>query len=80
VGEDPAPTSAGASKPQAKFQGSDRQARGRAMRAVGNGITTQKNIVQSMSLEHDEPRALKLLDALVDEGLILRNGNRFTLP
>ena len=80
VGEDPAPQSAGASKPQAKFEGSDRQARGRAMRAVGDGITMQKGIIAAMSLEHDEERALKLLTALVDEGLILRNGKRFTLP
>ena len=80
VGDDPAPQSAGASKPQAKFEGSDRQARGRAMRAVGNGITMQKGIIAAMSLEHDEERALKLLTALVDEGLILRNGKRFTLP
>ena len=80
VGEDPAPLSAGASKPQAKFEGSDRQARGRAMRAVGNGITTRKEIVRAMGLEHDVERATKLLDALVSEGLILRSGSRFTSP
>ena len=50
------------------------------MRAVGDGITMQKGIIAAMSLEHDEERALKLLTALVDEGLILRNGKRFTLP
>ena len=80
VGEDPAPLSAGASKPQAKFEGSDRQARGRAMRAVGDGIATQKAIIRAMSLEHDVARAAKLLDALVNEGLLLRSGTRFTLP
>ncbi len=80
VGEDPAPTSAGASKPQAKFEGSDRQARGRAMRAVGNGITAQKDITESMGLAEDAMRAQKLLHALVDEGLLLRAGKRFTLP
>jgi A/G-specific adenine glycosylase len=80
VGEDPAPLSAGASKPQAKFEGSDRQARGRAMRAVGDGIATHKGLVRVMCLEHDVERATRLLDALVSEGLILRSGSRFTLP
>lgn len=80
VGEDPAPLSAGASKPQAKFEGSDRQARGRAMRAVGDGISTQAGIIRAMCLEHDVERAKKLLDALVSEGLILRTGTRFTSP
>jgi A/G-specific adenine glycosylase len=80
VGDDPAPLSAGASKPQAKFEGSDRQARGRAMRAVNDGIATQKAIVRAMNLEHDVERATKLLEALVNEGLILRSGARFTLP
>jgi A/G-specific adenine glycosylase len=80
VGEDPAPSSAGASKPQAKFEGSDRQARGRALRAVGDGISSQKDIIKAMSLEHDPSRARELLNALVSEGLVLRIGNRFTLP
>jgi A/G-specific adenine glycosylase len=80
VGVDPAPLSAGASKPQAKFEGSDRQARGRAMRAVGDGVTTQKAIIRAMSLEHDGDRAKTLLDALVNEGLLLRSGTRLTLP
>jgi hypothetical protein len=80
VGDDPAPLSAGASKPQAKFEGSDRQARGRAMRAVNDGMATQKAIVRAMNLEHDVERATKLLEALVNEGLILRSGARFTLP
>ena len=80
VGEDPAPSSAGASKPQAKFEGSDRQARGRAMRAVGDGVTVQKDIIDAMSLSHDEQRAITLLQSLVREGLLLQNGKRFTLP
>jgi hypothetical protein len=50
------------------------------MRAVNDGVATQKAIVRAMSLEHDVARAVKLLDALVNEGLLLRSGARFTLP
>jgi hypothetical protein len=43
-------------------------------------MATQKAIVRAMNLEHDVERATKLLEALVNEGLILRAGARFTLP
>lgn len=79
-GTDPAPASAGASKPQAKFEGSDRQARGRAMRAVGDGVVEIDDVVTAMKLERDVARAYTLLHALVDEGLLQRSGNRFSLP
>lgn len=79
-GDDPAPASAGASKPQARFEGSDRQARGRAMKAVGDGITAIDEIVNQMRLDHDTDRAVRLLTALVDEGLLLRSENSVTLP
>lgn len=80
VGEDPAPSSAGASKPQARFEGSDRQARGRALRAVGRGARTQPELIESMALEHSPDRAIRLLSALVDEGLLRRDDGVFTLP
>lgn len=79
-GEDPAPASSGASKPQAKFEGSDRQARGRAMRAVGDGLTKINDVVKHMRLDHDKERALTLIDALVAEGLLQRDADRLTLP
>lgn len=79
-GDDPAPASAGASKPQARFEGSDRQARGRAMRAVGDGLVTPTEVVAAMKLENDVARADALLRALVAEGLLRRTGDRFSLP
>jgi A/G-specific adenine glycosylase len=79
-GEDPAPLSSGASKPQARFEGSDRQARGRALKAVGQGMTQPQQIVNAMGLANDSQRARHLLDALVAEGLLLRVGQRLTLP
>ena len=77
-GVDPAPASAGASKPQGRFEGSDRQARGRAMRAVADGVTTLAALAKTMGVEED--RARSLVTALVDEGLLVRSGKRFTLP
>ena len=77
-GVDPAPASAGASKPQGRFEGSDRQARGRALRAVADGVTTLAALTKTMGVEED--RARILVTALVDEGLLVRSGKRFTLP
>ena len=77
-GVDPAPASAGASKPQGRFEGSDRQARGRALRAVADGVTTLAALTKTMGVEED--RARSLVTALVDEGLLVRSGKRFTLP
>lgn len=80
VGEDPAPSSAGASKPQARFEGSDRQARGRALRAVSRGARSQAELLESMGLENAPERGVRLIAALVDEGLLTHDKNVFTLP
>ena len=80
IGDDPAPTSAGASKPQARFEGSDRQARGRAMRAVGDGDVHISEVVAAMQLQHDAERAARLIDALTAEGLLRCVGDRLSLP
>ena len=78
VGEDPAQSSAGVSKPQARFEGSDRQARGRAMRAVSSGAMKINDVVEAMRV--DEERALVLIASLVNEGLLQRTGSMITLP
>lgn len=80
VGADPAPASAGASKLQATFEGSDRQARGRAMRAVGNGVERFADIADAMRLMDDPERARLLTNQLVSEGLLVERRGRFTLP
>lgn len=78
IGEDPAATSAGVSKPQARFEGSDRQARGRALRAVGEGATDMNDVIESMRVEPD--RAMMLIETLAQEGLLCRVGGQLTLP
>ena len=80
VGDDPAPLSSGASKPQGRFEGSDRQARGRALKAVSDGLCQTPQVVAAMGLAHDVKRAHELLDALVVEGLVVRSGRRLILP
>lgn len=79
VGEDPAPRSAGASRPQARFEGSDRQARGRALRALTAGEQTRCDVIDAMGVPAE--RAQALLDALVSEGLVHRvSKDRIRLP
>lgn len=79
-GDDPAPVSAGASRPQGRFEGSDRQARGRAMRAVGDGTRSEAEVIALMGLDDDRGRARTLIGALVDEGLLVRDGRNVRLP
>ena len=80
TGDDPAPSSAGASRPQGRFEGSDRQARGRAMRAVADGARSDGELAAAMGLSDDPQRAARLVTALVDEGLLVRGGGRIRLP
>ena len=80
VGEDPAQLSAGVSKPQVRFEGSDRQARGRALRAVANGPRVESEVIESMGLDGALERGSRLIDALVSEGLLRRDGGLLTLP
>jgi len=78
AGDDPAQLSAGVSKPQPRFEGSDRQARGRALRAVGSGSLSIADVITTMRV--DEDRAEKLVASLVREGLLQRIDNTITLP
>ncbi|CAB4367542.1 unannotated protein [freshwater metagenome] len=78
VGDDPAQLSAGVSKPQARFEGSDRQARGRALRAVSSGALQVNDVVEAMGV--DEQRALVLITSLISEGLLERTDSTITLP
>lgn len=78
VGADPAPASAGASRPQGRFEGSDRQARGRAMRAVSAPGVPRDRVVEAMGV--DGERAGKLIAALIGEGLMVERDGLLALP
>ena len=76
---DPAKTSAFTSKPQAKFAGSDRQARGKLMKALTVSGVSQERLVAVMEIT-DAERALRLAQALVKEGLVEYSSQGYQLP
>ena len=77
-GDDPATGSAGVSRPQSRFEGSDRQARGRLMKALSAGSVELAAIGEVM--HRDAEHAQRLLDALVTEGLVVVAGSVARLP
>ena len=77
-GVDPSVGSAGVSVAQAKFEGSDRQARGRLMKALGEFPVLLVAIAEVMDRPIDI--AQRLVNNLLDEGLVVRDGDELRLP
>ncbi|MEO6572167.1 MAG: A/G-specific adenine glycosylase [Ilumatobacteraceae bacterium] len=77
-GADPAIGSAGVSTAQGRFDGSDRQARGRLMQALTAGPVGVDDIGEVM--QRDPATARRLAGALATEGLCERIGTSFRLP
>lgn len=75
---DPAVGSSGVSGRQAPFDGSDRQARGRLMRALSAGPVARPDVAAVM--QRDGVVAERLLAALLDEGLCQATADTVTLP
>jgi A/G-specific adenine glycosylase len=71
-GEDPSVGSAGVSVAQGRFDGSDRQARGRLIKALGEGSLRVDDVPRVMDRPTDV--ADRLLAALVAEGLVTITG------
>ena len=78
MGDDPAVGSAGVSRTQARFEGSDRQARGRLMKALSEGAVPIAALGAVM--HRSEADARRLADALTDEGLCMVAGELLHLP
>ena len=76
VGPDPAVGSAGVSRPQSRFEGSERQARGRLLKALTSG-PVPATAVSAVMLH---PAADRLLSALCAEGLVRRDEDLVRLP
>ena len=70
-GEDPARASALTSKPQARFDGSDRQARGRLLKTLTECGVRRAELAVAMGVPSDPARAERLLDSLVRDGLVV---------
>lgn len=71
-GADPAPRSAGVSRPQTRFEGSQRQARGRVLDALRDRSRSVQELVTY--LDGDVARTTTLVAALVADGLVERHG------
>lgn len=78
TGTDPSVGSAGVSVAQARFEGSDRQARGRLIKQLGECAVPIHAVAKIM----DRPLATadRLVVNLVDEGLVIRQNDELLLP
>jgi A/G-specific adenine glycosylase len=77
-GDDPAIGSAGVSRAQAPFEGSDRQARGRLLKALGDGPVRTADVATVM--RRPTERAAALVDGLAADGLLVVDGPTLRLP
>jgi len=77
---DPALTTAGTSRPQARFEGSDRQARGRLLAALRAAPLAADELALVCGWPDDEVRARRVADALVADGLAQWCGTRLATP
>ena len=77
-GPDPAIGSSGVSGKQGRFEGSDRQARGRLMKALSNGPVDPVDAPTIM--QRDPAVAERLVTDLVAEGLCIASPSRLTRP
>lgn len=76
-GVDPAPMSAAVSRPQAPFAGSDRQLRGRVLRALHEGPRAKTRLVNELGVT--AARAEGVLDGLVRDGLVTKIAHSYSL-
>lgn len=76
-GPDPSVGSAGVGSTQSPFAGSDRQARGRLLKALGEGAVAMSRVGEVM--DRPQETAERLATKLIDEGLIRHHGGRLTL-
>jgi A/G-specific adenine glycosylase len=70
-GPDPAPASSAASKPQARFAGSNRQARGKLMKALIAGGVSRNNAASVMGVIEQPQRVSEIVDSLITDRLIV---------
>lgn len=79
-GPDPAVASAGVSVPQSRFEGSERQVRGRIVAALRHGPVAV-SALDEFGRDTDTPTDLaRIASGLVADGLAARSGSVLTLP
>lgn len=77
---DPALGSAGVSTRQSKFAGSDREARGRLVKALRFGPVKQAELKYRMGLTEEPDRAEQLASGVVADGLAVERDGVYRLP
>ena len=80
VGPDPAIGSAAVSRGQSRFEGSDRQGRGRLVAALRRGPVVDGVLADVMGWPEDHARAHRVAATLLDDGLAARQNGAWTLP
>ncbi|MEO6124720.1 MAG: A/G-specific adenine glycosylase [Ilumatobacteraceae bacterium] len=80
VGDDPAIGSAGVSGKQSRFDGSDRQGRGRLMKSLGTGPVSVADVATSMGWPDQSDRADRIAATLVTDRLAVFDGTTYRLP
>lgn len=78
-GDDPAVGSAAVGGPQPRFEGSDRQLRGRLVDALRRGPVAVDDVAAVVGCA-DPRRISEVVRTLVADGLAVENGSRLTLP
>jgi len=78
-GDDPAPKTAGTSRPQGRFEGSDRQARGKLLKALTTRGVRVGDVAHAMG-DIDQRRAERLVAQLIGEGLVAERDGFLSLP
>jgi A/G-specific adenine glycosylase len=76
---DPAVGSAGSSRPQSRFAGSDRQGRGRLVAALRRGPVRAGSLATAAGWPDDPARARRAAEALVAEGFARWSGGSLVL-
>lgn len=80
VGADPAVGSAAVNGSQSRFEGSDRQGRGRLVAALRRGPVSDDQLANVMCWTDDEPRVRRIADAVVADGLAVHTHREYRLP
>jgi A/G-specific adenine glycosylase len=77
---DPADGSAGVGTRQPRFDGSDRQGRGRLVEALCRGTVPDGDVAGVMGWPGDQARADRVVIGMLHDGLAVRDGNTLRLP
>jgi A/G-specific adenine glycosylase len=78
---DPAHGSAAVSKPQSRFEGSDRQGRAALVRSLIKASIGPDDLASVMGWPTDDDRAVRVAQTLVADGLVVRSPDgRYQLP